>query len=751
MIAALLVLASLCLWPAPATAGPPGQEGATPAASELYLPGWAHFGATDALLSGSIHALELSAGGYLWAGTAAGLSIRTPAGDWVSYTPADGLAGEQIYAIAADPVTPTLHWFATQDGASALDDGGHPDDPALQQWVTFGKTDGLTTPYLAAVAPDAFGNVWFGATYAPATYDEIGYGLLRLAHNGTPFDKSDDTWQHFTTEDSDLSSDAVHAILPAGAAGQVWVGTSKGLDYFDGTWTHYGLAQEISGPVRAIVRHAGLLWLATGGGVVGLDTAGTPHDPTDDKTVVFDAFNSGLRINDIAAISFDAAGLLWVGTSVDFTDYAFGGGVSVADLAGTPHDRSDDRWANYISEDGLSHNAVRALAQAGGAIWLGTYDGLTLLDYGASPFEAGDNAWSIYRSNQQSIGQTVLTILDDAGSQVWLGTDQGLVLLDYGFTPLDRGDDRWVYYTEVAYLLPGSIRALARDAFGRLWIGNSSGLLVLDTQGTPYDLYDDSYLYYDDLNRLQYLEVNDLFIDGENRVWIAEGNASDRALQVVKMDDPEDPEFARWATFTIPRTGYPPAALRSVVAAGSKVWLGSTSGIAELDFGASPFDATPFDDGGDTWSILSTATSGLPENNVRDLLLDAQGNLWAALATQGVGVRQANGTWHHFTQADGLVLASVQVLAMGAAGDVWMGTSGAGIGVLDHGGTLGDKSDDTWTTYASGVALPSGNIRSLAVDRWGQSWVGSFGAGASLKSDVQFSRSLLPYVEKVGP
>ena len=71
--------------------------------------------------------------------------------------------------------------------------------------------------------------------------------------------------------------------------------------------------------------------------------------------------------------------------------------------------------------------------------------------------------------------------------------------------------------------------------------------------------------------------------------------------------------------------------------------------------------------------------------------------------------------------------------------------------MLDHGGTLGDKGDDTWTTYAAGVALPSGYIRALAVDRWGQLWVGSFGAGASVKSDVQFSRALLPYVEKVGP
>lgn len=747
----LLLLLSALLGPARLDAAPAGQDGATPSAADGYLPGWAHFGADDSLISSNIYALHAPGDGSLWAGTAAGLSLRTQAGEWVSFTPADGLAGEQVYAIAADPLNPALHWFATADGAAALDDGGHPDDPSFHQWINFDKTDGLVAPYLAAVTPDSFGNVWFGATYAPDSVDAIGYGLSKLSHGGTPFDKSDDSWQSFTTDDSDLSSDAVYAILPGGAAGQVWIGTGAGLDYFDGTWTHYGPAQEIDGPVRAIVSHAGLLWLATGDGVVGLDTAGTPHDPSDDKSITFDAFNSGLRLNDITAVAFDGAGRLWAATAVGYIDTWFGGGVSVADLGGTPLDRSDDRWDDFITEDGLSHNAVRALAFNGDAAWLGTYDGLTLFEYGASPFEPAGDTWTIYRSNRQSIGQTVLAILDEAGSHVWLGTDQGLVLLDYRYTPLDRSDDRWYYYSDVAIYLPGAIRALARDAYGRLWIGNSYGLLMLDTNGTLDRTYDDDYLYYDDLNRLRYLEVNDLFVDSENRVWIVEGNAADRAVQVVQMSDPTEPSSARWATFTPPRSGYPPAALRSVVGAGSKVWLGSASGIAELDFGESPFDASSINDGGDKWTIHSTATSALPENNVHDLLLDAQGNLWAALATQGVGVRQPGGSWQHFTQADGLALPGVQVLANDAAGNIWIGTSGAGISVLDHGGTLADKSDDAWTTYAAGVALPSGYIRALAVDRWGQQWVGSFSAGASVKSDVQFSRALLPYVEKVGP
>src|SRR5690606_39896465 len=70
------------------------------------------------------------------------------------------------------------------------------------------------------------------------------------------------------------------------------------------------------------------------------------------------------------------------------------------------HTRFSRDWSSDVCSSDL-HNAVRALACNDDAAWLGTYDGLTLFEYGASPFEPAGDTWTIYRSNRQTIGQTV--------------------------------------------------------------------------------------------------------------------------------------------------------------------------------------------------------------------------------------------------------------------------------------------------------------------------------------------------------
>ena len=66
--------------------------------------------------------------------------------------------------------------------------------------------------------------------------------------------------------------------------------------------------------------------------------------------------------------------------------------------------------------------------------------------------------------------------------------------------------------------------------------------------------------------------------------------------------------------------------------------------------------------------------------------------------------------------------------------------------MLDYSGTLADKSDDLWLTRVGEETLLSGNTRSIAVDSWGQVWVGTFGGGAGVYSDLSLERVYLPTV-----
>lgn len=136
--------------------------------------------------------------GYLWVGTTGGISVRSPAGEWQSITMDDGLAGNRVTAIATDPADPRRHWFATNGGASLLDDGNTPLDKRDNQWMTFGKRDGILNNHLSAVtlAPD---DVWFGLTYVDAEIRvRVGNGISVLRTNGTPFDKVMIEWSSST-------------------------------------------------------------------------------------------------------------------------------------------------------------------------------------------------------------------------------------------------------------------------------------------------------------------------------------------------------------------------------------------------------------------------------------------------------------------------------------------------------------------------------------------------------------------------
>ncbi len=68
----------------------------------------------------------------------------------------------------------------------------------------------------------------------------------------------------------------------------------------------------------------------------------------------------------------------------------------------------------------------------------------------------------------------------DSKNRVWLGTTQGLLMLDYNGTLFNTSDDRWETYTNLPGLQGNEIVSLAIDHKDRVWIGTASGSGVLD-------------------------------------------------------------------------------------------------------------------------------------------------------------------------------------------------------------------------------------------------------------------------------
>jgi len=322
---------------------------------------WTIFTTTDGLADNYVYAIAVDGGNWLWFGTSGGVSVLDHGGTpfdkgddtWTTFTTTDGLADNHIYAIAVDGGNRL--WFGTWGGGvSTLDYHGTPFDKSDDIWTTFTTTDGLAHNQVEAIAVDGGNRLWFGTSG----------GVSVLNHGSTPFYKEDDTWTTFTTAD-DLAYNYVYAIAVDGGT-RLWFGTGGGgvsvLDHGgtpfykgDDTWTTFSTANGLAhNRVEAIAVDGGnRLWFGTGGGGVSvLDHGGTPFYEGDDTWTAFTTAN-GLADNHVWAIAVDGGNRLWFGI--------YSGVSELADAVAPVSSAHSPTYANgkvslpWSASDGASH------------------------------------------------------------------------------------------------------------------------------------------------------------------------------------------------------------------------------------------------------------------------------------------------------------------------------------------------------------------------------------------------------------
>jgi ligand-binding sensor domain-containing protein len=125
--------------------------------------------------------------------------------------------------------------------------------------------------------------------------------------------------------------------------------------------------------------------------------------------------------------------------------------------------------------------------------------------------------------------------------------------------------------------------------------------------------------------------------------------------------------------------------------------------------------------GGEKWMAFTTANSGLASNSVLSIGFDASGRKWIGTSD---GLSQfARGAWRTFTISDGLANNRVTSIAPGRDASLWFGTGGSGVSrYIEH------DPRQVWRTYTVALDhLPDGFIYSLAVDYYGDAWIGTNG------------------------
>lgn len=153
-----------------------------------------------------------------------------------------------------------------------------------------------------------------------------------------------------------------------------------------------------------------------------------------------------------------------------------------------------------------------------------------------------------------------------------------------------------------------------------------------------------------------------------------------------------------------------PACVRRFVAEkGGTLWAAlheKGQGVADEGKGIGKWD-------GNTFTVFTTATSGLASDEVRDLAIHPDGSVWLATTR---GVSRFDGTnWQTFQEVDGSLPSDDALsVAADAKGVVWVGTS-AGLAKCEN---------NAWSVYTSSNSpMPGNSVSALSIDDTGVKWV----------------------------
>ncbi len=388
--------------------------------------------------------------GYIWVGTQNGLA-RFDGVRFTTFTPetTPALPGIWIRALRVD--REGRLWIGTYKGLAMYADG---------RFVAVPAADAAAHPH-----PDVFA---IRQADDGAIVTATGDGLLRvdggkLVAYGTDIKPAMSLLQR----DDGLWVGSVGAVmrvaggqttrlpLPAGATtaevtrlveaqGRVWAGTSQGLfEYTDDRWSLFdGDPKLANAPIGALYEdHDHNLWAGTNLALLRL---------REGRLVESIASLPQNKVKDIRSAFEDREGNLWLGSQVNGLIRVWNG------------------WTRrYSEDDGLSDPVVWSLTPAAnGAVWVGTSNGVSLLDHGRfSTVETGvalphPHAYSLFAES----------------NALWIGTRHGLAVLR---------DGRLETPSVFAPMAGAQVNGIARQADRTLWFMTMDGLFRLDREGQP--------------------------------------------------------------------------------------------------------------------------------------------------------------------------------------------------------------------------------------------------------------------------
>jgi ligand-binding sensor domain-containing protein/serine phosphatase RsbU (regulator of sigma subunit) len=390
-----------------------------------------NYSVVHGLAQSKVYALLQDQEGYIWLGTAAGVS-RFDGVVFNNYTLEDGLAPGSVRTILEDAKGNI--WFGHNDGGLTRFNG--------KVFRTTPLGGEIIRSDITSMMETDDGRLWITSAASGAVLIENPYEDLELL-------------KYEQYKGNRLSDRVFNSYKdPRGTMHFI---TDMGITVFNpeiNNFENYNLPQ-LPRYYQIITMYEdpkGNIWF-------GMYNGGLfKYVPSTEEMHFFDTKN-GLSHIWISYITSDSAGNVWVGT--------WGGGITRI---------SGDDFKIFDTSNGLPDNEIRFIVEdLEKNILIGTNNN------GLAIFK-GEQFVS-YLENDGLVNPQVWAIHEDKKGNVWMGTDKGLSVLDP-----KKEKDAFVNYTYENNFIPEKIRYIREDSKQNIWIGtDGSGILYYNHSKGKFD------------------------------------------------------------------------------------------------------------------------------------------------------------------------------------------------------------------------------------------------------------------------
>jgi ligand-binding sensor domain-containing protein/signal transduction histidine kinase/DNA-binding response OmpR family regulator len=574
----------------------------------------------------------------------------------------EGLPSNTVSAILKDKNG--LMWFGTTNGLGKYDGSS---------FITYrhepGNNYSLPGNEILTLFQDKQGRIWVGTSGGGLCYYNQQYNRFEN-YNG------DGSWK----EMSNISARAI----TEDSQGQLWVGTYGALRKFNlknGKITSPALpisAKKDGTRFVVLSLHEdrrNRMWVGTNAGLFVYDLKSGRVEQFQHRSNDL----SSLSDNAIKDIAEDKQGNLWF-ASLDGLNKWLGNGKFSAYRHTSVEPRS------------LSNNAVHKLSfDSEGKLWIGTDDGINIFDPSTAAFrQLGPDPRNLFSLKSKYIR----SFFYDAKGIFWVGTLGGGLSKFNQFLPLFNLKRSNPFDTEG--LRSPFVTAFTEYKNGKIFIGTDGGGLQLFDQASG--LFK-AYSIKSKLDKSQELTIATLHLDRGGRLWAGTHNHG-----LFRID----PISGSFQQYIADGTAHGPA-LNSITAfiedREGRLWMGTAGrGISIYDPKTQLFS---------NFDKYSPAGFGqiLPLNGyINSLAIQPNGDIWIASSGTGIAVYHlASGTVSHYDKANsGLADDVVVNLLIAADGTLWAGTN--------QGISYFDARTSHFVSYTERDGLGNGFVKDIQED-----------------------------------